>query len=94
MRCTAAQPLRVAWAVAWVLMLVCVPVRAAAPQPAEIDWVKLDTFSIARTETTIGQFRRFVQATQTRTAAERAGGGSIYEAGWVQKPGWHQNADW
>lgn len=45
-------------------------------------------FQIARTETTVAQFRRFVQATGTLTVAERAGGGQVYEAGWVSKPGW------
>jgi len=53
-----------------------------------IDWVDLGTFSIARTETTIGQFRRFAKATGNATQAERNGGGEVYEAGWVRKPGW------
>ena len=53
-----------------------------------IDWVALEGFSIARTETTIGQFRRFVEATGLLTRAERLGGGQVYEAGWVTKPGW------
>ncbi len=43
---------------------------------------------MARTETTVAQFRRFVQATGLRTAAEQAGGGQVYEAGWTTKPGW------
>ncbi len=71
--------------------LAALPVSvAAAPaaNPAQIDWVALDGFSIARTETTIGQFRRFVQATGLQTRAERAGGGAVFEAGWVQKAGW------
>jgi formylglycine-generating enzyme required for sulfatase activity len=67
----------------------CGVARSETPNPAAIDWVALDGFAIARTETTVGQFRRFVQATGTRTAAERAGGGSVYEAGWVSKPGWN-----
>ena len=54
----------------------------------DIDWVLLEGFSIARTETTIGQFRRFVAATGTVTQAERQGGGSVFEAGWTQKRGW------
>lgn len=53
-----------------------------------IDWVPLAGFDIARTETTVAQFRAFVQATGASTAAERAGGGSVYESGWVRKPGW------
>jgi formylglycine-generating enzyme required for sulfatase activity len=61
---------------------------AAAPNPAGIDWVRVGTFEIARTETTVGEFRRFVRATGMKTLAERTGGGSVFEAGWVQKPGW------
>lgn len=61
---------------------------AAAANAAEIDWVPVGSFEIARTETTIGQFRRFADATRLVTQAERAGGGSVYEAGWVHKRGW------
>lgn len=61
---------------------------AAQPGPAAIDWVQLDGFSIARTETTVAQFRRHADATGTVTRAERQVGGQIYEAGWVTKPGW------
>ena len=69
------------------------PAQAAAPavsadNPAGIDWVAIRGFSIARTETTIGQFRRYAQATRLQTLAERQGGGSVYEAGWTRKPGW------
>jgi sulfatase modifying factor 1 len=62
---------------------------AAAPgNPAGIDWVGVGETDIARTETTVGQFRRFAEATGLQTRAERAGGGQVYEAGWVGKPGW------
>ena len=66
----------------------------AAANPAAIDWMPIAAsagipgFDIARTETTVAQFRRFVQATGTVTRAERAGGGQVYEAGWATKPGW------
>lgn len=65
----------------------------ASSNPAGIDWVRIagagqPAFDIARTETTVGQFRRFVQATGTVTRAERHGGGEVYEAGWTRKPGW------
>jgi formylglycine-generating enzyme len=53
-----------------------------------IAWQPVGGFEIARTETTIAQFRAFVQATGTVTAAEQRGGGEVYEAGWVKKPGW------
>ena len=66
--------------------------QAAVVNPAGIDWVRIGSgaagFEIARTETTVGQFRRFVQATGMVTRAERAGGGEVYEAGWTRKPGW------
>jgi sulfatase modifying factor 1 len=57
--------------------------------PAGIDWQPIDGWQIARTETTIGQFRRHARATGLVTRAERAGGGEVYEAGWTRKPGWH-----
>ena len=63
---------------------------AQASNPAQIDWVDVGGFSIARTETTVGQWRRFARASGLQTRAERNGGGEIYEAGWVRKPGW----DW
>jgi formylglycine-generating enzyme required for sulfatase activity len=62
-----------------------VGVPAAA---AQIDWVELPTVRIARTETTVAQFRRFAEATGFVSAAERAGGGQEYEGGWVQRRGW------
>jgi formylglycine-generating enzyme len=65
----------------------------AAPRTTDIDWVRIEPavgtpFSIARTETTVGQFRRFATSTGLRTSAERTGGGEVYESGWVRKPGW------
>ncbi len=59
----------------------------AAPT-AGIDWQPVGDFAIARTETTVGQFRRFADATGLVTQAEQRGGGEVYEAGWVRKPGW------
>ena len=61
---------------------------AAQPGAAELDWQRVGDFSIARTETTVAQFRRFAAATKTVTQAERQGGGEVYEAGWTRKPGW------
>ena len=45
-------------------------------------------FAINRQEVSIGNFARYAQATGTVTAAEKAGGGSTYEGGWVQRKGW------
>jgi formylglycine-generating enzyme len=64
------------------------PVARSAANPAGIDWVTVGGFQIARTETTVGQFRRFVQATGTVTAAEQRGGGEVFDRSWVQMPGW------
>lgn len=70
------------------------PILAPSPagNPAGIDWQALPGLQVARTETTVAQLRRWVQATGTRTAAEQRGGGEVYEAGWVRKPGWVWNA--
>ncbi|MCK6426523.1 MAG: formylglycine-generating enzyme family protein [Burkholderiaceae bacterium] len=64
------------------------PVATSAANPAGIDWQPVGGFAMARTETTVGQFRRYVQATGRLTRAERQGGGEVYEAGWVRQPGW------
>jgi len=72
----------------WLLVLLATTSAVAQPSAPSIDWQPLGRFAIARTETTIGQFRRFVQATGLVTLAERRGGGEVYEAGWVRKPGW------
>jgi formylglycine-generating enzyme len=45
-------------------------------------------FEIDRTEVSIGEFQKFIDATKTVTAAERAGGGSTFESGWEQRKGW------
>lgn len=52
------------------------------------DMQRIGAFSIDRTEVTVGDFAAFVAATGTKTRAERDGGGSVFEAGWVRKPGW------
>ena len=65
---------------------------ATAHANPSLDWVRVGGFSIARTETTIGQFRAFAKATGIVTKAERAGGGEVYEAGWTRKPGWTWSA--
>lgn len=56
------------------------------------DMQPVGDFEIDRTEVSIGEFRRFVEATGTVTAAERAGGGSTYENGWQQRRGWNWRA--
>ncbi len=61
---------------------------AAQDNAAGIRWQPIAGFSMAQTETTVGQFRRFAVSTKTVTLAERNGGGEVYEAGWAKKPGW------
>ncbi|MEE4236912.1 MAG: formylglycine-generating enzyme family protein [Anderseniella sp.] len=60
--------------------------------PALADMQRVGSFEIDRTEVTIGQFRQFVEATGTVTAAGKAGGGQVYGAGWEQKRGWTWSA--
>lgn len=59
-----------------------------APSALAGDMQRVGGFEIDRTEVSVGAFREFVAATGTVTAAERAGGGEVYEAGWVRKPDW------
>ena len=61
---------------------------SAQPTAAGLSWQPLAQFQIARTETTVAQFRRFVAATGRVTEAERRGGGQEYASGWQQRPGW------
>ncbi len=63
-------------------MLLHLEAQASPPMQA------IGAFESDRTEVTIGQFRRFVQATGMVTQAERAGGGSTFEGGWQQRRGW------
>jgi formylglycine-generating enzyme len=70
------------------LLALAASAPASTPNPAGIDWQPVGTFSIARSETTVGQFRGYAKATRVITQAERTGGGEVFEAGWVKKPGW------
>ncbi len=74
---------------ALVLSLSASAASAQSANPAQIDWQRITDFSIARTETTVAQFRRFADATKLVTRAEKSGGGEVYENGWVKKSGWN-----
>lgn len=73
---------------AWLLTGTLLAAGAAQGQAVPPGMQTVGRFAIDRTEVTIGQFQRYVDATGTVTAAERAGGGSTYEQGWEQRPGW------
>ena len=64
------------------------PAVTAKPGGPPAEMQAIGRFEIDRTEVTIGAFRSFVQATGTRTKAEREGGSLIYEAGWEKRSGW------
>jgi sulfatase modifying factor 1 len=59
-----------------------------AEKPSFADMQPIDSFTIDRTEVTVGQFRKFVAATGYTTAAEKNGGGLVYGAGWEKMDGW------
>lgn len=69
-------------------LVLVVMLSGASAVMAQTDMQPVGAFSIDRSEVTVAQFRRFVDATGTVTAAERAGGGSTYENGWEQRRGW------
>lgn len=69
-------------------LLIALALLAAMPARADGDMQPIGRFAIDRTEVSVGAFRRFVAATKMVTMAERQGGGSVFEAGWVRKPSW------
>lgn len=74
------------------LLVLAVMLFGVARVMAQTDTQPIRSFSMDRTEVTVGQFRQFVDATRTVTAAERAGGGTTYENGWEQRRGWNWRA--
>jgi formylglycine-generating enzyme len=73
-----------------VLLVASIAISSAlsAPAFAQSTMQNIGRFEIDRTEVSIGEFQKFIDATKTVTAAERAGGGSTFEAGWEQRKGW------
>lgn len=59
------------------------------PYLARAEMVELEQFYIDKTEVSVGQFELYAKAKSILTAAERDGGGLVYEFGWTQKPGWN-----
>lgn len=72
------------------ILLLAIGLFAGSAQAAAAadDRVRIGSFSIQRTEVTIGQFLRHADAAKLKTAAEAAGGGYEYVGGWTQRPGW------
>jgi formylglycine-generating enzyme required for sulfatase activity len=68
--------------------LVALLATAAASAADPHARVPLGSLAIDRTEVTVAQFARFVQATGLRTRAEREGGGFEFDGGWQRRPGW------
>ncbi len=58
----------------------------AAAQASDMQPIR--GFAIDKTEVSIEQFARFAQATGFVSSAEKAGGGSTFDGGWVQRKGW------
>jgi formylglycine-generating enzyme len=69
-------------------LLIFISLGSTVGSWAQSDMQAMGRFAIDRTEVTIGQFQKYVEATKTLTAAERVGGGSTFEAGWEQRKGW------
>jgi formylglycine-generating enzyme required for sulfatase activity len=59
-----------------------------SPDAGAAERVPIDGFAIDATEVTIAEFRAFARATDTRTSAEREGGGFEWSGGWQRRAGW------
>jgi formylglycine-generating enzyme required for sulfatase activity len=58
--------------------------------------VSINRFAMSRTEVTVGEFRRFVNATGYKTEAEKGDGCYVYKSGWFVVDGWGyvKDANW
>lgn len=68
-------------------MVLAIPSLLLA-SPTLITMQEIDNFFIDKTEVSVGQFRHFVNSTGHITAAEKNGGGMVYNFGWEQTSGW------
>lgn len=71
-----------------IVLLGVLPAAAQTSTAAEAPPQPVGTLLFDRTEVTITQFARYVQATGTVTRAELEGGGFEYVGGWQRRPGW------
>ncbi len=69
------------------IFMLCLLIPPLAAAQAS-DMQPIRGFAIDRTEVSIEQFARFAQATGFVSSAEKAGGGSTFDGGWVQRKGW------
>ena len=71
------------------LMLTLVPLHASG-QPLQSHMIAVEVHGILwdQHEMTIAEVGRFANATGFQSAAEKAGGGTTYELGFVKKSGW------
>lgn len=68
---------------ATLLLVYLAPGHATQPPQQRVDKLLWDVH-----EVTVGHVQTYAAATGFVSQAERAGGGMVYEAGWVQKKGW------
>ena len=68
--------------------IVLSPIIVLAQAPSTIPTVRIGELVWDQHEMTIGEVRRFAKATGFVSQAEKNGGGTVYELGFVQKPGW------
>ena len=68
------------------MALVLLTLIAATPTLADMQ--STDNCAIDRTEVSVGQFHKFLNATGYTTAAEINGGGLVYDSGWQKMDGW------
>ncbi len=80
------HPLRVFFGASGPVTTVALVFLAAKPSFADMQYI--DGFEIDRTEVTVDKFRKFVAATGYITAAEKNGGGLVYDTGWKKRDGW------
>lgn len=71
-----------------VVALTLGPCLLSSADAAAVEPVRIGGFAIDATEVTIAQFHAFAEATRLQTAAEQAGGGFEWGAGWERRQGW------
>lgn len=70
------------------LALLLSPLSALTQTQSSIPAVRIGNLSWDQHEMTIGEVKRFANTTGFISQAEKNGGGTVYELGFVKKPGW------